>query len=201
MGDRTIPAAGQQFIDRNNNLVQFIALAAYETVNTEMAVYQALSGEYKIYVMPWIDFIKEMKPIAEQYQKVPSGVSEDYAGSSKRDELLKTAEKVTSEEENIKTERVWGEPSVQPSRPDISYERREAAGGVNPVLMEFLDAKNYEEKLNVLTGSRKYLNENILTHMALSVDCNIGEGDIEDKINNLIYCLKTHARFENRRLR
>ncbi len=193
MGDRTIPAAGQQFIDRNNNLVQFIALAAYETVNTEMAVYQALSGEYKIYVMPWIDFIKEMKPIAEQYHKVPSEVSED--------ESLKTAEKVTAEEVNIKDDKVWGGPSVQPSRPDISYERREAAGGVNPVLMEFLDAKNYEDKLNVLAGSRKYLTESILNHMALSVDCNIGEGDIEDKINNLIYCLKTHARFENRRLR
>ncbi len=193
MGDRIIPAAGQQFIDRNSNLVQFIALAAYETVNTEMAVYQTLSGEYKIYVMPWIDFIKEMKPIAEQYQKVPSEVSED--------ESLKTAEKVTAEEVNIKDDKVWGGPSVQPSIPDISYERREAAGGVNPVLMEFLDAKNYEDKLNVLTGSRKYLTESILNHMALSVDCNIGEGDIEDKINNLIYCLKTHARFENRRLR
>lgn len=193
MGDRTIPAAGQQFIDRNNNLVQFIALAAYESVNTEMAIYQALSGEYKIYVMPWIDFIKEMKPIAEQYHKVPSEVSED--------ESLKKAEKVTAEEVNIKDYKVWGEPSVQPSRPDISYERRETAGEVNPVLMEFLDAKNYEDKLNVLTGSRKYLTESILNHMALSVDCNIGEGDIEDKINNLIYCLKTHARFENRRLR
>jgi len=173
MGDRTIPAAGQQFIDRNNNLVQFIALAAYETVNTEMAVYQALSGEYKVYVMPWIEFIKEMQPIAAQYQKVPSE----------------------------EADKVWGEPSVQPSRPDVNYEKREVAGGVNPVLMEFLDAKNYEDKLNVLTGSRKYLTESILNHMALSVDCNLGEGDIDDKINNLIYCLKTHARFENRRLR
>lgn len=183
MGERTLPAAGQQFIDRNNKLVQFIAIAVYESMNTEMAVYQALSGSYKVYTMPWIDFIKEMRPF------VPY-------------EAMEPAEKVKSEEIAGREEAVRIEPGVQTAgTAKVSYERREEAGGVNPVLMEFLDAKNYEEKLNVLTGSRKYLNESILNHMAISVDCNIGEGDIEDRINNLIYCLKTHARFENRRLR
>ncbi len=78
---------------------------------------------------------------------------------------------------------------------------REESEAVNPVLLAFLDADTFEEKLNILTGSRKYLDDRLLTHMAISVDCVIGEGDAEEKINNLIFCLKTRARFESNRLR
>lgn len=78
---------------------------------------------------------------------------------------------------------------------------REESEAVNPVLLAFLDADTFEEKLNILTGSRKYLDDRLLTHMAISVDCVIGEGDVEEKINNLIFCLKTRARFESNRLR
>lgn len=156
MEDRTLPTAGQLFIDKEKNLLQFIAIAIYKRTEGEIAVYQALSGDYKVYAMPLADFIREMVPYTPLKEK------------------------------------------TMPASAGLTAEESET---VNPVLLAFLEADTYEEKLNVLTGSRKYLNDRMLNHMAISVDCVIPDGDIEEKISSLVYCLKTHARFENKRFR
>ncbi|SHJ96150.1 hypothetical protein SAMN02745136_01339 [Anaerocolumna jejuensis DSM 15929] len=184
MGERTLPAAGQLFLDNEKKLVQFIAIAIYKRMEGEIAVYQALSGDYKIYAMPYADFIMEMVPYTPQ-KEIPfmeaSRPADEAGNSFIRPNSVEAAEPV---------ERGGGDGGS-----------REESEAVNPVLLAFLDADTFEEKLNILTGSRKYLDDRLLTHMAISVDCVIGEGDAEEKINNLIFCLKTRARFESNRLR
>ncbi|SHO50021.1 hypothetical protein [Anaerocolumna xylanovorans] len=185
MEDRTLPAAGQLFIDKEKNLVQFIAIAIYKRMEGEIAVYQALSGDYKVYAMPFADFIKEMVPYTPSKEKVSSmeigHLTEEASGSFQRPEQEEAAKIAKADYK--------------------SSNRTEASETIDPVLLAFLEADTYEEKLNVLTGSRKNLNDRILNHMAISVDCIISDGDMEDKISSLVYCLKTHARFENKRFR
>lgn len=262
MGERTLPTAGQLFLDRGKNLVQFIAIAIYKRMEGEIAVYQALSGDYKIYAMPYADFIMEMVPYTPQ-KEIPftedssqaeeagnsfrrpnpaeavdnsfrrpnptESADNSYRGSKQEVETDNSNRRVNLADEARNSfirpssmevsDKTFSRPK-QAEASDNSFRRprleeaaepvergggdggnREESEAVNPVLLAFLDADTYEEKLNVLTGSRKYLDDRLLTHMAISVDCVIGEGDAEEKINNLIFCLKTRARFENNRLR
>lgn len=210
MGERTLPIAGQLFLDRGKNLVQFIAIAIYKRMEGEIAVYQALSGDYKIYAMPYADFIMEMVPYTPQ-KDIPfteaSRPAEEAGNSFRRTNPAEAADNSFRRSNPAEA----ADNSFRGPNPAEAAEPVERGGGdggsreeteaVNPVLLAFLDADTYEEKLNVLTGSRKYLDDRLLTHMAISVDCVIGEGDAEEKINNLIFCLKTRARFENNRLR
>jgi UDP-N-acetyl-D-mannosaminuronate dehydrogenase len=73
--------------------------------------------------------------------------------------------------------------------------------GVNSVLLQFLDAKSYNDKLAVMMSKRKSINDRLLNDMAVSIDCTIEEGTIEERIKGLIFALETLARFENKRLR
>lgn len=197
MEDRTLPTAGQLFIDKEKNLLQFIAIAIYKRMEGEIAVYQALSGDYKVYAIPLADFIREMVPYTPLKEK--TGSARDSLMAEEADSSVKmpawgetvSAGETVKAAETVKT----AETAYADSN------RAEESETVNPVLLAFLEADTYEEKLNVLTGSRKYLNDRILNHMAISVDCVIPDGDIEEKISSLVYCLKTHARFENKRFR
>ncbi|MDF2609605.1 MAG: hypothetical protein K0R92_1079 [Lachnospiraceae bacterium] len=72
---------------------------------------------------------------------------------------------------------------------------------INTVLMTFLDAKTYEDKLNIVIGKKKYLNDRIINDMAASIDCSIEEGSLDKRIQDLIYNLSTLSRFEFNRFR
>jgi hypothetical protein len=74
-------------------------------------------------------------------------------------------------------------------------------GSVNSILLEFLDANSYSKKLNVITGNIKHLNDRLINDMAVSLDCSVEEGPLEERIQGLIFCLKAMCRFEDRRLR
>lgn len=223
MGERILPAAGQLFLDNEKKLVQFIAIAIYKRMEGEIAVYQALSGDYKVYAMPYADFIMEMVPYTPQ-KEIPfmeaSRPAEEAGNSFRRPNSAEAADNsYRGLKQEVETDNSYRRANqsdearnsfIRPNSVEAAepVERgggdggsREESEAVNPVLLAFLDADTFEEKLNILTGSRKYLDDRLLTHMAISVDCVIGEGDVEEKINNLIFCLKTRARFESNRLR
>lgn len=72
---------------------------------------------------------------------------------------------------------------------------------VNPILMEFFDKETSNEKIEYLVSVRDKLDERVISDMAVSLDLTIDEGDLEEKIDALIYCLKTKAKYECSRFR
>lgn len=84
------------------------------------------------------------------------------------------------------------------SKEDIAKAENES---VNTILMEFLEATTFREKLEIVQSNRKSLTDKIINSMAISIDCTVMEGDMEERISSLIYCLQTRIRFEARRLR
>lgn len=180
MYDRMIPAAGQLFQDKEGAILQFIVAAAEKGKSGKVAVYQELSGEYGIYAMDYGEFLKEMTPRSpEKEGQIPG-------------DTLNIQEKSVREPEKA----IW--------QPEIRVEQNESTDRkeeIHPLLLSFLEADTYEEKLNIITGGRKHLNDRLINHMAISIDCIVDEGKLEDRIDHLIYCLKTHARFEDKRLR
>lgn len=77
----------------------------------------------------------------------------------------------------------------------------ESDPAVGGLLYEFLDAPTLKEKLKVLENRREMPDDLTITNMAISVDIVIEEGTPEERLEELIDCLRTMARFECSRLR
>jgi len=72
---------------------------------------------------------------------------------------------------------------------------------VDPLVLEFLDADSYGEKLNILAALHHRITDEMITTMAIASDIEINDGDIEDRYEALKTCLLTRERYECSRLR
>lgn len=112
------------------------------------------------------------------------------------DEVNRTAvdkkqEEIPRKEQDIKIEAA--ESAVGTS--DISQNR------VNEILLQFLDADSYSKKLEVISSNIKAIDDRLINDMAVSLDCTVDDGPIEQRVQGLVYCLKQLSRFEVKRLR
>ncbi len=75
-------------------------------------------------------------------------------------------------------------------------------GEINPILLEFLDTDDFEEKYKILVATPIMDFDNLLIdNMASSIDVVIEDGDIEDRVQDLKNCIRTRSRYETMRLR
>lgn len=72
---------------------------------------------------------------------------------------------------------------------------------LDPMLLEFLDAKNYEARLNILAGLHHRITQDMITTMAVSCDIEVGDGEVEERYQQLKNCLLTLEKYECNRLR
>lgn len=72
---------------------------------------------------------------------------------------------------------------------------------IDPGLMEFLDAETYEERIKILAHLHPRITDSMINTMAVSLDLDVKDGKLEDRYEELLNCLETHAKFECTRLR
>lgn len=72
---------------------------------------------------------------------------------------------------------------------------------IDPLVLEFLDADSYEERLNILAALHHRITDEMINTMAISIDLEIGQGDTQERYEELKNCLLTLERFECNRLR
>ncbi len=82
--------------------------------------------------------------------------------------------------------------NVQPSEEEFTLDQG---------LVEFLDADTYEKKLQILSALHPRITDAMIDTMAVSLDTEVKEGDIEMRYNEIKNCLMTMERFECNRLR
>jgi hypothetical protein len=195
MDYQRIPKQGEIYKHFKNKLYQIITVAIHTETNEELVIYQALYGDYKIFARPLNMFLSEVDHI--KYPEASQKYRFELWGHNYRDNSVNNSNANIREEAfpAIHTE------SENESENTVLQEEEEAESGVNPVLLQFLDAKSYADKLEVLISKKKYMDERLLNDMAVSIDCTIEEGPIEERIKGLIFALETLARFENKRLR
>lgn len=197
-----MPQPGQIYNHFKNKLYQIITLGYDAESGEKMVVYQALYGEFKTYIRTLKSFLSEVDHV-----KYPE-VTQKY-----RFELRNLREETTTEEDanRLKTteaveadskEKAGGQveaggQTCETATPVTATE----ADGVNSVILQFLEADSFYKKLEVLTSNRKHLNDRIINDMAVSLDCTVEEGPLEDRIQGLIFCLQALCRFEDKRLR
>ena len=163
------------------NKYQIIAIATHSETGEKMVVYQALYGDYKVYVRPYDMFVSPVDK--EKYPDVKQKM---------RFEKLEVIEKV-DEEINIDK----ADDIEQNEEKKTGQEKEE--GTVNSVLMDFLNAETYKEKMDILIEGEKDVDEQILDSMALSVNFILPSGSKDSKVEALIQCLRTYEKYELRR--
>ncbi len=200
-----------------NKLYQVKAIAYHSETKEKMVVYQALYGDYSLYVRPYDMFMSEVdkKKYPDIYQGYrfeqvyPDGSDMPHVKAQERDDCnIAITQSVKENNEDInsiydngnKAQNVmWQDNSIEHDNihknNDIQDEQ------VNPLLMEFLDAEDYQQKLNTLTGMRSKLDDKLIDAMAASMEIEVPEGPIDKRYASLRSCILTHAKFECVRLR
>lgn len=69
----------------------------------------------------------------------------------------------------------------------------------NPLLLKFLDAETYREKIKVLFQNRELFNDTLLETIAVCLDLTLEEG--VDKFEFIVQHLELQQKYENNRLR
>lgn len=187
------------------NLYKIITIAKHSETEESMVVYQALYGDFPVYVRPLDMFVskvdREKYPDVKQelrFEKVKAildAVSE--ASFSVNEETNTVAPFSVDEDMNLEASFSTDEEmnSVVPSRADEDLELDDDAA-VDPLVMEFLEAETIAERKNILQALHHRITEDMIYTLALALDVVIDEGDLEDRYRQLMVCLNTIEKYE-----
>lgn len=181
---RLIP--GQRYRHFKGNLYQIITIGYHSETNEKMVVYQALYGDFKVYIRPLDMFLEavdtEKYPDAMQtYRFELADMSEGVEEIEEKEEKETVEVADSSEEEDV-------------SAPFYAVDTKEK--GVNPLLVKFLDAESYSDKLKIYLDMRDSIDEVILSDVAASLDIATGDGTLEEQYESVQFALHTLARYE-----
>lgn len=186
------------------NLYQILTLAKDSETLEDVVVYQALYGDYAVYVRTLAMFMSEVDKekfpdVAEVYRFEKEG-GQGMAAKGKKEE------KSVISEHKIQSEEIVSKLQNEDRNKNIISENRQQAmeneePGIDPVVLEFLDAETYEEKLRILVQFRETITDEMITTMAIATDVEVEEGPTNERYEQLKNCLMTLKKYECDRLR
>lgn len=206
---RQIPKPYEVYRHFKGNLYQIVTIAEHSETGEALVVYQALYGDFQRYARPLSMFME--KTDREKYP---------FATQEYRFELTEPGKRETVEARN-------GKPSGIPSRPGENAAAEHAGNSekadtmdadnagteaesiqeeaeklnIDPMVLEFLDASSYDERLGILAALHHRITDDMINVMAMATDIEVGEGDVEERYAQLRNCLLKLERFECNRLR
>ena len=174
------PAEGEFFRHFKGGLYQVRAIAQMEETGTRVVVYQALYGNFTVYVRPYDSFTEKVD--AEKYP--------DHAGEYR---FTLTAPEAQSKPQK---------KSIAPVT-ELRPAEKAAAKTAEELMMDFLDADLFDEKVKILDSMKEAggITDQIIDNLAAAMDFVIEDGDTADRFAQLETCVLTRARFETGRLR
>ncbi|MBQ2258451.1 MAG: DUF1653 domain-containing protein [Lachnospiraceae bacterium] len=181
------------------NIYQIITIARHSETGIKMVVYQQLYAPYEVYVRPLEMFMSKIDtkkyPNEKQtyrFEKIDIRGEEkaDVPKETSSETLNRVLNKGKSEEEPQQSETLETENAENESDFEL-----------DPGIAEFLDAESYEKKLQILSKLHSRITDAMIDTIAVSLDTEIKEGDIERRYSELKNCLLTMERFECNRLR
>jgi len=193
-----IPVPQQIYRHFKGNLYQIVSLAEHTETGEQLVIYQALYGDFKVYARPVSMFLEKVDRV-----KYPDASQEyrfelvEKPGNPEPAEALND-DRTRQKEEALNDDRV--------KQKDEAYENKndnDSDDGLNidPLVLQFLDAGSYEERLDILAALHHRITDEMINTMAMAVDVEVKEGDIEERYTELRKCLLLYDKFECTRLR
>ena len=189
---RDIPKPGQIYRHFKGHLYQIVTIARHSETMEALVIYQALYGDFQVYARPLHMGMSELD-------------KEKYSDVKQRDrfELVQTI----MEDVTPVTVQEVGQAAVQEAAQAMV--QAEGAGeailaDIQPQLdsgvEEFLEADSYEQRLRIFTGMQHRLNDDMINIMAVSMDTEVPEGQLDDRIASLKNFLLMQVKFECNRI-
>ena len=173
-----------------NKLYQVKCVAYHSETKEKMVVYQAMYGEYAVYVRPYDMFMSEVDHV--KYPDVAQKYRFEQVDPLTMQEISDNLQAVRVNSDNrIDEAYTLKEDSVDNSL--VQPEQQVAAG--DSVLDKFLDARGYEEKLDVLIRYKSRFTNPMIDIMAESLEIVVPEGELSGRIDSLRKVLPVFPRY------
>lgn len=189
---------GQFYRHFKGGLYQVMAIATHSETKEKMVVYQALYGDYGIYVRPYDMFASEVdhekypqvKQVYRFMQVHPEEMEEESDKVEVLDLTLELDESMEPEQSAVEEE------PKKMSEDQPAQEKQDVSGGINPILLEFLDADTLEEKMHIMTFYRNQMDEALLNSIAISLDLVVDKKGLQETYDEIMNCLSMMKHFE-----
>ncbi len=172
---RNIPTPQQIYRHFKGNLYQIVTLAEHSESGEMLVVYQAMYDEFKVYARPLSVFMEKVDK--NKYPDVKQEYRFEPVDVKNNSSILQTEASVT--------QAVSNEDEVI----------------LDPLVLEFLDADTYEQRLNILAALHHRITDEMINTMAIAIDVEVEEGNIEQRYEDLKNCLLLYDKFECNRMR
>ena len=204
-----IPKPNEIYKHFKGNLYKIITMALDSETGADVVVYQALYGDYKVYVRELDMFMskvdREKYPLVTQEYRFE--LQTGIIGQPVVVEQKVQEERVQEQSQQI--ESIMGQDSVDTievsanttSEAESELETESLEDILDPMLIEFLEADTYEAKLNILVGLHHKVTDDMINTRAASLDVEVNEGELENRYEELKACLLTFEKYECNRLR
>ena len=179
------------------NKLYLVMCGVYHSETKEkMVVYQAMYGEYAVYVRPYDMFMSEVDHV--KYPDVAQKYRFEQVDPLTMQEISDNLQAVRVNSDNrIDEAYTLKEDSVDNS---LAQPEQQVAAG-DSVLDKFLDARGYEEKLDVLIRYKSRFTNPMIDIMAESLEIVVPEGELSGRIDSLRKVLQAHTKYEGSHLR
>ena len=221
---RENPKPYERYRHFKGNMYQILCIAIDSEDGSEKVVYQAMYGDYKIYVRPLSMFMSPVDrtkypDVAQEYrfERVDTQTAQDIATgqiAQPSDGSLTPQ----SEPSAATGHRDWAtgrEQTVQPRFTDntvqdsavtsepVSYApvADEASVQLDPDVERFLDARSYEERLDILREMRDKITDDMIDIMSTVIDIEIPKARTSKRFDLFMDALAMRRHYEAHRLR
>ena len=182
-----IPKPHEIYKHFKGNLYQIVTIAQHSETGEQLVIYQALYGDFKTYARPLAMFTSEVDKV--KYPEIQQRFRFELQGEDV-DRQTRETDAVSGAQGRSSTAGSTGS----------AYRIAEEEPALDPLVLEFLDADSYEQRLNILAGLHHRITNEMITTMAISCDIEVNDGEPEERYEELKNCLLTMEKFECNRL-
>lgn len=211
-----IPKPHEIYKHFKGNLYQIVTIAQHSETGEQLVIYQAMYGDFKTYARPLAMFTSKVDKV--KYPEVQQRFRFELQGADADRQIRETDEvnggQTTTQAVPTATARdaaIWtaqaaavqdaATVAAQATAQPASVETQPEEPELDPLVLEFLDADSYEQKLNILAGLHHRITDEMITTMAIACDIEVNDGETEERYEELKNCLLTMEKFECNRLR
>lgn len=192
-----IPRPQEIYKHFKGNLYQITAVAQHTETDELLVVYQAMYGDFKTYARPLKMFLSEVD--REKYPDVEQKYRFELQGGNAERQKERECESCSCE--TGQPQNAEGKVAETEVAQTVSSDApTEGELALDPLVLEFLDADSYEQRLNILAGLHHRITDDMITTMAVACDIEVPKGDTEVRFASLKSCLMTLEKYECNRL-
>ena len=195
------PLPGEKYLHFKNKLYQVIAVAKHSETMEPYVVYQALYGDFGVYIRPYDMFVSEVDH--EKYPEVTQKYRFAYVDHTKNETLRteRAEHKKIPVNQNVEQQENVPDVTAAVSTAELQEQnmvQRESdvEEQIDPWLLRFLDTDKMEEKYQIVCDIKNDITDRLIDDLAEAVDVVIPEGKLSDRYEQLKYCIRTRQKYE-----